>query len=470
MKMGTFRLNQLCFCVVAFASGLASAREYHLTTDGAGNRDGRSWENASPKTKLTPLLADGLEAGDTVLIGSGVYSWRPEGSNTLLVIGCSGVKENPITIKGVDTGEGLPMIQGKWSERNARYHAHSATAINLDHGASHLRFSNLKITGFMHGFHIAGGGNDVTIEGIEIRKCREGIRIEGLRDSEVRDCRLVGYTKRGIRFSQNCEDLTISHVTADANGGEPDWPTESFPFGFSIESDQGNRRIRFERCVARNNLHQGKPDDYWNGDGFVAESLASEISYFGCEAYDNMDGGFDDKSLAPVFVNCVAVRNKRSFRCWNVRGDEDHPARLNNCLAVNSYRRGGSGGGTGLWMCGVVDIEKCTFHNGESCAVDIDQNGWAARLTARNCIFSSDRLTKSTELVKQESGTQCQTEGVVMWIEKVSGEDPQYVAPNDAWMGTPRTAYDSRRYEGAKGYGAPSRDFDYGRIRSEIMQ
>lgn len=420
----------------------AADRTFYVTPTGDGRMDGSDWANAATAASLQELLSEKVTAGDRVVLGSGQF---PQFS-----VSIGGSPSQQITITGTDTGGGLPSIQGRWKETNPKYHAHSWNAISLADGVSHVRIGGLQFSGFLYGVK-ATNNRDIELFDLSISRCREGISLNGLTDSTIRNCQMIGYAKRGIRFDRGCHDLVVADVAADATGGQDAWPTEAFPFGFAVEDGDGNHSIRFERCTARNNVFPGEPGKYWNGDGFVAENNSYDLTYVDCMSIGNSDGGWDDKSRAPRLIGCIAARNKRGFRLWNVRGDNEHPARLENCLGVYNKSVGGSGSSDGLWLCGTVEAERCTFHNNATAAIAIENNGPGGKLRAVDCILSSDSQVASKPLVLKESGTTYEAIEVVQWNGSLD-DDPQYKAASSQWDGDPLDAFNSLRYGSAKGF------------------
>ena len=405
--------------------------------------DGSDWTNAMPAASLQELLSQEVAAGDRVVLGSGEFP--------AFTVHKGGSPERLISVTGVDTGEGLPLIQGRWKETKPKYHAHSWNAISLADGVSHVRVGGLRISGFIYGVKATNNRN-VELFNLSIRRCREGMKLQGLTDSKIQGCQIIGYAKRGIRFTQGCHDLIVEDVVADATGGNEAWPTEAFPFGFAVEKGDDNHSIRFERCAARNNRFSGEPGTYWNGDGFVAESNSYGLSYVDCVSFGNSDGGWDDKSRAPQLTGCVAARNKRGFRLWNVHGDREHPAILKNCLGVYNKSAGGSGSSVGLWLCGAVEAEHCTFHNNGTAAIAIENNSPGGILRAVNCILSNNSTTENKPLLIKEGGTTYEAVGVVQWNGDDTDDNPRYKAASSQWNGEPLDAFNSEQYGSAKGY------------------
>ncbi|QNN21897.1 hypothetical protein HED60_06300 [Planctomycetales bacterium ZRK34] len=429
--------------IMVVATTSAWAKDYYVTPAGVGDKTGADWDNAMDRHAMVILLGESIQPGDRMLLGSGEYGLIGHRATKTISIPRGGTPELPITLEGVDTGEGLPHIFGKYSVNNVKYHAHSYSGISLGEGVSHVRIAHLRLSQYMSGITNGGKNAHIEIEDVHIEQVREGVVLEGLSESSFRHCTIKSYAKRGMGFEAGCDNLQIIDVEADCTAGVGGWKTEAFPFGFCIESESSNHHIRFERCVARNNLWQGPDNKYWNGDGFTAESKAHHISYYDCAAYNNTDGGWDNKSLASVMERCVSVGNKRNIRIWNSHGGADQPTRLTDCLSVNPVKRGGNSNSLALWVTGTVEVEMSTFVGGESTAIQVDDHAPGGNLTLRNCIVTSQH--ESPVLVNH---------GAKYDPVDVATDAPQFEAPSPDWLGEPAGAYNSKRYGKAKGYHA----------------
>ena len=398
------------FAVLCCTATVLNAAKYHFTPAGSGDGSGSGFENALSQKDIQGKL-NAAQPGDIFLLGSGTYH-PPYDNNRLLVLKLGGTAELPIEFRGVDTGEGLPLIEGRWKETNVRYHAHSSTAIAISAGVGHMKFSDLKITGCMHGITTSGGSVGLHFSSIAIDRCREGFRLNGISDSTFTDCSVIRYTKLGMRLEADCNGLQLDKVSVDATGGDADWPTEAFPFGFHIEQHKGNFNIVYRHCTARNNLFKSESDKYWNGDGFVAENASCGIVYEDCASLNNTDGGWDDKSHAARIVRCKADGNKRGFRIWNTAGTSDEPTVLENCVASGNASRGGIGSSAGLWSCGYVEAVDCTFSDNATFAVALENNNSGGHAVLKRCLLQIKAGTKQ-QFLQTESGTTCEEIDVV---------------------------------------------------------
>lgn len=193
---------------------------------------------------------------------------------------------------------------------------------------------------------------------------------------------------------------------------------------------------------------------------------APEISPSGKGQYNDFDDskiGFRDGRILDAVgrsrqlwrhVLCHADRQRSNgwFRLWNVRGDREHPARLENCLGVYNKSAGGSGSSAGLWLCGVVEAERCTFHNNATAAIAIENNGPGGKLRAVNCILSNDSLSSDKPLVLKESGTNYDAVEVVQSSGGNPDNDPDFKSASPQWDGQPLDAFNSQRYGNTKGF------------------
>ena len=320
--------------ILSLAGPLVAADRYLLPV-AAGTGDGSSWANAAAVDDLEARWA-ALAPGDTLHLGSGTYAAKRT------AIASGGEPGKPKTLVGHDTGGGLPVIAGTWTREKpakgddlfsfAKGVGHCVirdlviravrNAVVVPEGPVHdIAWSGLRISSVRSGFHLVGGGTPGQPDSGSTR-----LRIE--------NCRMEGYTKRGLRLVGGNHQVQVVDCLAD--GGGKEWSVEPFPIGFMVQGDGDNSKeaghgtpdhdITFERCEARNHYHDnGK--GYWNADGFCAESRTFNLRYLACRASGNTDGGWDDKSRNPFLERCVATGNKRNFRFWT----KEDGAMLKDC-------------------------------------------------------------------------------------------------------------------------------------------
>jgi hypothetical protein len=455
MKINGLGIGLALLYCLAGTSVMAADR--YVLPQGAGTRDGSSWENALAASAGGLQKGwDALTPGDTCFVGGGQYA------DVTLSLSSGGAKGKYKKLTGVNRAGQRPVFTGSWTREQP---AKGRDFVTAKEGASYWSLENLEIRNYRIGIVSTGGRHTgVRIVNVDVTGARSGIELTGgapaaqpdlgTHDVLIQDCAFTGYTKRGIRFQGGNYNVRVVNCIADA-GGAP-WAVEPFQMGFAIQGAQTSVKqptgaapdhdITFEGCVAKNNYNDAG-DKYWNADGFCAEGTPYNLRYVNCRAFDNTDGGWDDKSRNPVLINCVALRNKRNFRFWTTKG----VAVLTNCIGAFSVKPGGSGTETGLWTQGSVRAENCTFHN-NGIAVDLDgaKDGAKASVELRRCILSSD-ASKGGVLSTVEPGGKLMLIETVTWQEGKSGEDPRFRSARATWDGT-GTGMDSQRYGKAKGY------------------
>ena len=158
--------------ILASAAGELKARgadenyagsTFYIKPTGDGRKDGSDWPNAAAAADLQELLSEKVAAGDRVVLGSGNFP--------RISVPKGGFVNRFITITGFDTGNGLPIINGRWKETNPKYHAHSWNAISLADGVSHVRIGGLQISGFIYGVK-ATNNRGVELFDLSITRCR----------------------------------------------------------------------------------------------------------------------------------------------------------------------------------------------------------------------------------------------------------------------------------------------------------
>ncbi|MBM7117299.1 right-handed parallel beta-helix repeat-containing protein [Archangium primigenium] len=198
----------------------------------------------------------------------------------------------------------------------------------------------------------------------------------------------------------------------------------------------GARDVVFNRVTARNNTYQSAAaGDYQNGDGFSLERSASRISFLNSAAYDNTDGGWDDKSQAAYYENCVALRNKRNFRLWN---DSPQPTTLNNVLSAYAQKHDNYST-AGLWSQGYVEVYDSTFFGNAGSEIVLENNATpAARVKVTNSILSD--AGPCGAVVSKEGGTTLELVDSVT-CDGAAGTPVQLRAPTSTWTGSPVDAF-----------------------------
>ena len=154
--------------IMVVAAAPAWAKDYYVTPAGVGDKTGADWDNAMDRHAMVDLLGESIQPGDRVLMGSGEYWLIGHRSYKRINIARGGTAEQPVILEGVDTGEGLPHIFGKYSVKNVKYHAHSYSGISLGEGVSHVRIAHLRLSQYMSGITNSGKNTHIEIEDVHI--------------------------------------------------------------------------------------------------------------------------------------------------------------------------------------------------------------------------------------------------------------------------------------------------------------
>lgn len=353
--------------------GPLAAAELHMTPDGAGTKDGSSWENALAYSASPTSLQeawDRLQPGDTCLLGPGAYEAR-----TLNLHANGTDAAGRRTLRGVITDGKRPVFTGTWSKQAPDK---GIVLFQIATGATWWAIENIGIRNCLAGVATQSPGRVAhgRLSNLAMEEVREGVILIGgatatqpelgTHDLAIEDCSIVHYTKRGFRFRDGCYDIRLERCLADAGG--KDWAVEAFHMGYSIagggnDSGVSDHDLTFVDCITRNNYWDTGEGRYWQGDGFCAERATYNLTFIGCESYDNGDGGWDVKSANPLLIGCIAMRNKKNFRFW-----ADEPGvLLVRCVGAYAFKRGGNSEATGIWVGGKTRAIRCSFvENGDS--------------------------------------------------------------------------------------------------------
>ncbi|QDV10867.1 hypothetical protein CA51_07210 [Rosistilla oblonga] len=407
---------------------LVDAADFHLTVQGAGRKDGSTWEHALDQQALSDVVNKTMMPGDRLLLGGGVYK------DARLTITQGGADGSPKTIAGVDRGEGLPVFISTWSEDKPDK---GATAVQIKPGAGYLVLEGLRIEDYKNCVLVSAGKEGancphLVFNDVDMRRFRHGFYLSGCDDLQLHGCDLRRYTKHGFRFEQGCNRVTLRQCTADCSEGDAYWETktELFPFGFIVNNGGvPNSQFVFEDCLAQNNLMPLQKKRYKNGDGFVVEGNTSDVRFTGCRAIRNQDGGFDLKVDGVQLVDCIALGNSRNIRIWK-------SATLKNCFS--------GWASCGLWCNGgPITVDRSTFHAMRTAAVQTDDKA-KQPITLRDCLITSCPQTH-----RKTARGKVETDATVVAEEA----DAAYMQPSPGWDGL-GTAFNSRTYP-AKGYHQP---------------
>ena len=443
------------FLGMLFTGNIIIAADLFITPDGAGRKDGSSWENAfSYHTEDTGMQRawDALAPGNTLFVGGGNYAAKP-----FKLTAAGKTKAEIKQLVGVKKDGTLPVFTGSWGKHDANK---GFALITIASNSSWWAIENIVITRCQVGITTEKPGriSNGLIQNISMKDMREGIILDGgaevlkpklgTHNITVKNFRIVNYTKRGVRIKNGCYNINFADCYADAGG--KDWATEPFQMSFSI---QGGREgiydhdITFQNCEARNNYHDaGK--GYWNADGFCAERRVYNTTYIACRAFDNTDGGWDTKAINPLLIGCVAIRNKKNYRFWSSKPG----AVLIRCIGAYAIKRGGNSNACGLWTGGKVKIYKSSFIGNKA---SLSFNDWRLKpgdwekmeiqFTDSIATIPADQQKTIEKLIKNNSE---------IWPSlPVEGEAPAYSTPEETKkLFDPGTAFDSIKFGKTKGY------------------
>lgn len=366
-KPTLFSLSKLLLTLWTGTAALQAA-DFHASPQGAGNKDGSSAANAAPASAISEIFNTRLQPGDRLLLEKGDY---PDLSLSLSTGGAAG---KPKTIEG----EGA-VFSSTWTIEKPDK---GATAITLAPGLSDVVFKNLSIRNYCFAIR-AGAAKEtprlrLSFEGIAIEQVRHGFYLSDCDEMTLSDCKLKRYSKHGFRFDQGCDKVTLRHCSADCSEGDAVWETktEVFPFGFILnDSGTPNSAFLLEDCVAKNNIKSNQTVKYTNGDGFVVEANARDVSFKRCHAFRNQDGGFDLKVKDVALSGCISTGHRRDYRIWTT-------GTLENCF--------GGWSTTGLWAkTGPVTVTRSTFLGHRKFAVEME-DGALAPVSLVAAIIASD--------------------------------------------------------------------------------
>jgi hypothetical protein len=304
-----------------------------VTAAGAGDEDGRDWQNAIPIGALSKALSR-ARPGSGYLIGFDPASGPVALDQGQIAIIASGDEKSPVFVQAgriagkheiAATQGDLPFFKSArtWSIQTVRRRGSSFFAII--NGASHLRLSGFHVDGtpadgfFKFRAKQATTFDDVVISGIEARNVGRVIETERgamLRNLLVSDCRAVGIVRGFARFRDLTDavfrDLELDAANMDGGGKHV----------CQLIALSAGENVLFENITLRNALNeppqpkQGKQPGYVQGDGIVCERKTSNVTVRNCHASNMGDGGFDLKSTNVTMEDCTTDSCKFGARIW----------------------------------------------------------------------------------------------------------------------------------------------------------
>ncbi len=423
----------------------AGATDYYMTPSGAGAKTGVDWANAIAYANVNTTVNTTMQPGDTLYLEGGHnYS----GGISITAGGTTTARKS---IVGVDRGSGLPVLisadwgwsaiwvtGGYWTIKDLKME-HYSTAINA------YSCPELWIDGVLAHF-----GSDL----FQFNRCD---------NLYIHNSRADRYSHYGFFVYYDCDGVTFRNCVADGTGtGMTDDPTYwssdkvGFKFHIKLDTHVDNTNILMEDCDALNNKHvTTDPDDYEQGDGFMAEQGNVGLTLRRCTSQRNSDGAFDLKGSNQTLEDCIALTSRNGFKLW-------YSGTLGNCVAVSNWAynlqvAGPTNAGT------AITADFCSFHQTSSVTVGVKTENPGNSVTLTNSIIS-----RSGTLGSFTGGSVTLGTGTVTHSNaQITTNAPQYVSPG-AWDGT-GTNYDNLTYGLTKGWNSTDIGSATARIEGESV-
>lgn len=303
-----------------------------FTASGAGDEDGRDWQNAMPIGALGKALSR-ARPGSGYLIGFASAGEPIPLDRGQILIKVSGEEQRPVFVEAgriagrhelaaADSTAPLFKSSKPWSVEN--FGRRGSSFFALANGASHLRLSGFSIDGtpadgfFKFRAKQATTFDDIVLSGIEARNVGRIIETERgamLRNLLVSDCRVVGIVRGFARF-RDLTDATFRNLELDA--ANMDGGGKNVCQLIALSSGEN---VLFEDITLRNAINQpppkeGKEPGYVQGDGIVCERKTSNVTVRNCHASNMGDGGFDLKTTNVTMEDCTTDSCKFGARIW----------------------------------------------------------------------------------------------------------------------------------------------------------
>jgi hypothetical protein len=342
--------------------------------DGAGDADGRDWENAAPFLSVGRFAAQATP-GQSFFLGVRESDTPEDWFGDQLLWDAGGTAEAPLylTFGRVSDPDGFSLAAsqddaavfrmiGNETEPGERPNVRGRPFVTFGPASSNLSiagpaYDRSGANGF---FSIEADGElrNLTFSDIHARQAGRVIETDGgtsLDGLTVERCSAVGLIRGFARFRDlsNAEfrDLDLDADFLDGGGGQV----------CQIIAVVRGRNLTFRRVRLANAINslgaeeRGSP--YIQGDGLVLEEDTHDIRIEDCHASEMGDGGFDLKSEGVHMIGCTTTRCKLGIRIWS-----HHPGNLiESCVMTEPVSRPGNDGSC-LWLAGNLTARDCTLH------------------------------------------------------------------------------------------------------------
>ncbi len=303
----------------------------------SGSGDGSNWANSKAIESLKlDLAAQGATTTEpfAYFIGSPKYApthyFMPETNTIPITVG--GTAEFPVqvhagdmsaTVSAASGDEGFKFYGNRelpWQPGNDNGNR-ALSIIEADY-VDITGMRTVGLGGWFPSYEIRGARSNVTIRnhhGISgglILRINEGNSCTGL---EMADISIIGATYGGLYLQDNTIfDSTFSDINILAES------TDGRGYSTGVFIGEGNDNLTFNDVFITNTLDSmttgGTPDQrgYVQGDGFVIEDSATNITINRGYVQYGGDGGYDIKSNSTHLNECVAIGYKYCYRIWGV--------------------------------------------------------------------------------------------------------------------------------------------------------
>lgn len=343
----------------------AGPADIFVAPQAAGAGDGSSPQDAARLDQLDDLIVTAGPGGVIELLPGEYQVISP------VVIRHGGSPGSPVTIRGPADGP-VPTLTG---ERVDPYQAGGEPGkplFRLEAGADHLQFARFDCARVGNGCFIVTGPivdllvTDVTASNVR-RFFENGSGDEGtatITGLEISDVTITGFSKGAIRLGHDTNDVLIADVVGDSQAQDGD----NFAMGVHLIGTVHDVVIDgVTMDNARDTIH-----DYWNGDGFAAESGTHHIVFIDTSASGNTDAGYDIKASDVLMTGAVASGNKRNFRL------SGSSIRLENCVGDKPVKQGGTGTQAQIhaWGSATAELVNCEFSDLDPATIvfDVDEH------------------------------------------------------------------------------------------------